>query len=389
LIPFFIITQLKRDPNEKGILMDLENRGSSIKLPRDLLHFPSLKEIRLQYLEEKDQYKLRGLAFKGLQKGDILFPADWGCHFTRRACFYNPERSFKKGNATLIDEPFNKFEEIEGRYRNSDHLCEMDFSKKILLVPGESYKFKGYKEPLILLHPGSLEKGHSAFVQKALADWKVNKDLYKQVSALRLALFKVTSHPLEMENLQIPHCFKREGLLINEKWWQKELQRFLKKLTPMGGVEMHKLQHEFPQILDALVHETLKAGLIICKGDYLLRADRDPRKNLSPFGAALLTKLEDQEEGLSPTKVKPAELEQFRLMERMGLLYLSEDWICSAGFFRSQADLILEFLKQFPGSDMPELKEQISLSRRKLLNILQWMEDAGEIINKDNHRYIV
>lgn len=390
MIPHFVVKKAFPPSESKSLEVSVRPVAEGFSLPREALLRPLNIELRLQEYrseEKRNLLFLRGIALKKIHSGDLIIPSDWDGVESRRAYFYSPEKNYQSGNTLLQFGPFGPESPIEGNYQCKDHLVEVRWYRKIYLIPGESYELQGLGK-MTLVHPGHLDKGQLSFTQKALSDWKKNQDLYRQTAALRLALFKWISLPFEKQDISLKGSILRGHYLVSTSYWEKQKTAFLKATAAMGGGSEKELKELFTRLYQPLLEECGGEEMVFRKGGFVLRADRDPRKNLSPFSSALLAKLEENPTGFSVTKLKPQERDQFEKMDRMGLVRFSEDVLCPEFWYQEQKERILSLLKEQDGQDLSQIKEALDISRRPLIRLLQWMEEEGEILNKDNCRYL-
>jgi len=390
LIPHFIVEKANPPSESKALEVSVRPVADGFILPREALLRPLNTELRLQeYRKEENRHLLflRGIALKKIHKGDVIIPGDWGGIESRRAYFFSAKKSYEAGNTHIISGPLGTESPIEGNYQCKDHLVELRWYRKIFMIPGETYEIEGLGK-MTLIHPGPLDKGQLSFTQKAVSDWNEQQDLYRQSAALRLALFKWIFLPFEKQSLSLKGSLLRGNILVTESYWEKQKNAYLKATSAMGGRSEKELKETFSSLHGPLWEECSSEGLVRRNSGYILRADREPGKNLSPFSASLLMKLEKEPASFSVSKLKPQERDQFEKMARMGLLRFAEDFLCPESYYTEQKMRVLDLLKKNNGLDLSQIKESLDLSRRPLIRILQWMEEEGEILNKDNYRYL-
>lgn len=388
MLPYYSII----DTDQEGKQLVLKTRAfhGGFDPERGAIHSPSGKAFRLQEIRRDGDFHyliIRGLARRDIRSMDRVIPADWGAARSKRVWLYSPKGQYLQEELGRVDDPLAASSRmIRGEIQQKDHLVELRCNKPQLWVPGLEYGIQGYHKPLLLLFHEDLNKSQLGFVQKSLWDWKREQREFRQVTALRLALLKQTALPKEMEEINLPECRRGRGYIIKEDHWQKRSQSLLKALSRMGGQREKDLQEEYGILLQPLLQDWMDQGTIELRKGYYQRSDRDPRSSLSPFSASLLARLESSDLGLNPAKCKPQELEQYILMDRMGLLRCGDQWICSEECYKMNSQVVKDKLKNQAPMELADIKEAVELSRRELLTLLQWMEEEGEIQNRDQLR---
>lgn len=378
---YFRIAGLSQD---KGIYPDLRAVGGGFPQGRSARILPADKPVRLR--ERDGRVDLRGIGRGDIGRNSILFPEDWGGAWSREALLYSPKSGYYEGNRNLQDPLLQEIQprSSEGRTKQKDHLVMMRFHRPLYLIPGMEY-LSGEERYILLFHE-EIATAKNDFVQKALSDWSGDQDLYRQTLALRLALLKWTSLPIEHQEISLPSALARGSLLVLPEFWEKEKKALIKECSAMGGKKEKEISPRFSSLLKPLIEESLEEGALIRRRGYLQRGDREPLKGLSPFASHCLAKLENTPGGLSTVKVPPPEKNQYELMERMGLLRMTDQWICSEKEYQTNRETLHSLLKTMDEAEIGPLKEASTLSRRELLHTLQWMEEEGEILNQDNRR---
>ncbi|MDA3852523.1 MAG: hypothetical protein PF447_14815, partial [Spirochaetaceae bacterium] len=242
---------------------------------------------------------------------------------------------------------------------------------------------------LLAVNSDELSNGQRSFFQKAMADWPGSKDLYKQSVALRLAIFKELSLPEEKRDIQFSSAKLQDSMLVDKDYWEKSLNGLLKTLKPMGGVDSAVLKQKFGGLLAPLIDAASQRGLIKQWKNYYMINHEEPQKHISPFAASLLEELLHNPQGLSPSKCKDAEQNQYQMMFRMGLIRMSKDMICHEVQYQEACSSLKELLKGQGEHEIDWIKEHCEYSRRQLINYLFWMEEDGEVVNRDNCRSVV
>jgi hypothetical protein len=389
-VPAYRIKHLNKE--KKGFTLSGEPINGGLLPGRSVLHWPSMKQVRLREAEKSPRggytLQVKGLKQSLVMKGDYLIPSDWDVRKGKKAYFYCPSgREEEKKNPhreiTLMSNPLaREVMTCEGNFRG--YLFKARFPHDPLLILGASYEFKEIDSPMVLIGVGDLPRGQSAFVDKALSSWKERDDLFREFLALELGLNGFARLPLEMEHISLPRCERGMGILIRTNKYAPLARSLQKKASAMGGFHEDKIADPLEKQVKDLM---LERGEILREKGWLLPVRRGTENHLSPMARQLFDKMVEGKGRLSPSSIKGAGiLDSYKAMARMGLIKFNEDLIMSNDSYEIEAEKILKGLKTCKEADLAQLREFSSLSRREILVLLQWMEEDNKVINRDGIR---
>lgn len=388
-VPAFRINSVIKE--KVGFSLKAQDINGGFLPGRKVIHYPSLKQIRLKDIKKMDSgeyiLQVKGLKQNGVGPGDCIMPADWDINRGKGATFYCPSGRImekKKHSVTLnLTQGALGIETGRGVFSFSGYVSKGEFYDPIPLVKGGTYHFEGMEEPMILIGIGDLPKSQVSFVDKALTSWKDSKNLFREYLALELGLEGYASVPLEYADVTLPRCEKGDALLIRTAKYTKVSGALLKRSSAMGGLEETSLRGLEERVKDLM----LERNLIVRSKGWLLPAEGDRERNLSPMARRELTVLREGSGRLSPNSIKNrVAQDNWKALGRMGLVRYHNDLIMTEDAYQAESDIILKSLKEKGAMELAELREFSSLSRREILVLLEWMEREGKITNKDDVR---
>jgi len=366
---------------------------------------PSFSEIKVKDKKStkggRHILQLKGISSKMLSRQNVLLPASIAGETAQKAAFFF-EESIKKGPLTLKQKAWSILNSLPqaDKIEIQDNTAFISFSSPILCLRGMEY-------PFVLTGPDKKERtvrgicigGETTIniLRKQKCTGKSLKEILHTVAETELDYRSVTaSYP------DIPHSVfeKKDAEYIPPFFVLKKAGRsfythIIDAASKPGGIEKETLckKMDIPyQLFSGLLNSLKREGSVqIREGFITAKKSHNSSGDLPPFLKTCYNTLHKLgSEGKRRNSLKPWEEEGYKQLIRMGVVYvLGHDILIATEVYEKLKMQLLSSLHAGDTVDISTAKQKTGLSRKKVLLLMQSLEQEGLLKNSGNKRTVL
>jgi len=372
------------------------------------LILPSGKTLSIRKCEKSGEndyiLSLKGLHRKDIKRGNIIVPASYAVESGKDAFILVPSGRDRllKGNYFIEGGVFKEYNRRNNRPSASitfhGRVGVVRFFYPFPLVTGARYYISSENNrdlitPVTLIYPGALGQRESTQLSERILKFGGRPSL-KALYSIILRIKQYVNLPVYLNEEVFDGSIRSGSFAIMSREYDRIKGALLKRTSTAGGVKIEPLTEMIKgekALILQIVDELLKEETLAKRDGFLLNLSRDMRSSLSPIAGKLLADLEEGDNEINLSNISnPLFSETYRALGRMGLIrIMSDDIIISDSYFLKLKNDILSELSVGDELLFTEAKEQLQLSRRILIPLLEELDSEGYFEREGERRIVL
>ena len=393
----------------KFISILCENKSSlPFEKTGDALILPAGKTLSIRKCEKTGEndyiLSLKGLHRKDIKRGNIIVPLSYAVESGTDAFILIPSGKdrFLKGNYFIEGGVFKEYNRRNNRPSASitfyGRVGVVRFFYPFPLVTGARYYISNENNrelitPVTLIYPGALGQRESTQLAERILKFGGRPSL-KALYSIILRIKQYVNLPNYLNGEEFEGSIHSGSYAIMSREYDRIKSALLKRTSVAGGVKTEPLT-ELIKGEKALIHqildELLKEETLVKRDGFLLNITRDMHSSLSPIAAKMLSDLEEGDNEVNLSNISnPLFAETYRALGRMGLIkIMSDEIIISDSYYLKLKNEILDKLTVGDELLFTDVKEQLNLSRRILIPLLEELDSEGYFEREGDKRIVL
>lgn len=378
----------------KGLSLTAWRQGVLPEGEEGFFHFPGGENLILRAVSPLPGGSLFDLNIKGLPRerikaGDLLIPCSLVPGKGRKALFLWRKRGGFRGSfleITLRDTPGIKG--VAGEIREKNGYCIFMAKEPFLQIPGQLYSFcpsggqggQGAVEALLVMgEPWTPEQEKKmAGRMKKIRNFPGEEGVF----SMNLRVRGAVRLPSRLKNLSF------EGAVACGSWriMSRIYEKFLSLVERRSRAEQGLAEKELPRLsglpgdLCRDIVAALKAeGRIFRAEGFLFNAAGEAVPCLSPMSRKALEELGAAGAAGLPLKEWRLPQKSLEALRRRGLIYVYSGFAIEKQALLAQGEELFRLLPRDRNFSLPDIKGLLSLSRNRLLLLLEVLEKEGRL----------
>jgi len=378
-----------------------DETGSAIMLPSG----NRFSIRKCEKVNDKDYIiSLKGLHRKEIRRGNIIVPASYAVSSGKDAFLLLPSSKdrLEKGNYYVEGGVFKDYNK-----RNRKTSASISFHGRIgvirffypfPLVTGARYYISSENNsdliiPATLVYPGQLGQRESTDLSARILKFGGRPSL-RALYSIMLRIKHYVNLPVYMKDEEFDGSVKCGSFAVMSREFDRVEGAVLKRTSAVGGIEESKIIEQIKgdkELVLEILQSLILKGKIEKRDGFFLNISIDMNKSLSPIAKKLLDDLDSEKDGISLSNISnPLFSDTYKALGRMKLVrILSGEVIISDSHFQHLKSDVLKICEIGEALQFSSIKEQMGLSRRVLIPLLEEMDLEGYFERQGERRIVL